>query len=108
MWADLGQRDKRPDEADDGVIVGEDADHISAPLDLAIQSLQWVGAVDLGTVLLGECCKGKHVCLGVIHEAGELGHPRAQLVGDGAPLRAGSIGVVLGECRADPGRGPRA
>ena len=103
MHVVLLERD-RADEADDGGVVGEDADYVGAPLDLAVETFQRVGAVDLGAVLLGECCKGKHVCLGVIHQAGELGHPRAQLVGDGAPLCASGIGVVLGECRADPGR----
>lgn len=31
------------DEADDGVIVGEDADDLGAPLDLAIEALDGVG-----------------------------------------------------------------
>jgi hypothetical protein len=46
------------DQAYDRDLVGEDADHIGAALDLPIQPFEWIGAVDLGTVLLGERCKG--------------------------------------------------
>ena len=87
-----------------GRLVGKDADHIGAPLDLTVQPLPRVGAVDFSAMLLGECRKGKDIGLGVVHQSGEFGHTRAQLIGDCAPLRAGSIGIVLGERRADPGR----
>ncbi|MEY3307616.1 MAG: hypothetical protein RLZZ413_1654, partial [Pseudomonadota bacterium] len=36
--------------------VGEDADDIGAPLDLAIQSLDGVRRMQLGSVFLGEGC----------------------------------------------------
>jgi hypothetical protein len=36
------------DEASDRRIVGEDADDVGAPLDLGIEPLERVGAVDLG------------------------------------------------------------
>ena len=42
-------------------------------------------------MLPGECCICQHIDLGVIHQAGELGHPRAQLVSDVTPLLAGSL-----------------
>jgi len=31
------------DEADDGVLVGEDADDVGAALDLLVQPLEWIG-----------------------------------------------------------------
>jgi hypothetical protein len=43
----------RSDQAGDGGRVGEDAHHIGAPLDLAVEAFQRVGAVDLGAVVLG-------------------------------------------------------
>lgn len=91
------------DQANDRGLVGEDPDHIGAALDLPVQPFQWIGAVDLGTMLLGECCLCKHIGLGVIHQRGQLRHPRAQLVGDTAPLLAGGVSIVLGEGGADPG-----
>jgi hypothetical protein len=36
------------DQAGDGRLVGEDTDHLCAPLDLANQPLQWIGGVQLG------------------------------------------------------------
>jgi hypothetical protein len=42
------------DEADDGVFVGKDADHLRAPFDLTIQALDGICAVKLGPVLLGK------------------------------------------------------
>ena len=46
----------------------------------------------------------KHIRLSFIHQAGELRHPRAELIGDLAPLFACGLSVVLSECGADPGR----
>jgi len=39
-------------EHDDGVVVGEDADDVSTSLDLAIETLNGVGAAQLGPMLL--------------------------------------------------------
>ena len=39
------------DQAGDGICVGEDADDVGAALDLAIESLQRVGGVDLRPVV---------------------------------------------------------
>jgi hypothetical protein len=39
--------------------------------------VQRIRAVDLGTVLLGERGKGQYIGLGVIHQRGQLWHPRA-------------------------------
>jgi hypothetical protein len=45
---------QRADEADDGAVVGEDADDVGAPLDLAVEAFDRVGAVELGPVRLRE------------------------------------------------------
>ena len=41
----------RTDQSGDGILVGEDADNVSAPLDLSVEPFQRVGAVDLGPVV---------------------------------------------------------
>ena len=41
-------------EANDGIHVGEDGDHVGAPLDLAVEALEWVGRVQLPPVVLGK------------------------------------------------------
>jgi hypothetical protein len=48
------------DEARDGGNVREDADDIGAPLDLGIEPLQGVGAVELGPMDLGEGHEHEH------------------------------------------------
>jgi hypothetical protein len=40
----------RPDQPDDGVLVGEDADDIGAALDLAVEALDRIGRVQLGVL----------------------------------------------------------
>jgi hypothetical protein len=40
----------RSDEADDGVLVGEDPDHFGALLDLTADALDWIGRVHLGAM----------------------------------------------------------
>ena len=46
--------EERADESDDGGFVGKDADHIGAPLDLAVEPLNGVGNryVDRGACLV--------------------------------------------------------
>ncbi len=39
----------RADQADDGVLVGKDADDIGPALDLLVEPLQGIGRVDLGS-----------------------------------------------------------
>ena len=92
------------DEAGDGSFIGEDADDLSAALDLAIQSLQRIGAVQLGAVLGREAHVGQHVGLSLIHQGGELWQLGPELVGDAAPLRASLLGIVLGEGGGDERR----
>lgn len=57
------------DESCDGLFIGEDADHLGAMLDLAVQALDGVRAVQRGSVFLGEGHVGQNVGFG------ELGQP---------------------------------
>ena len=58
----------RPDESGDRRFVGEDADHGCAPLDLAVQALDGIGAVELDAMLLGEGHVRQHIGFCVIHQ----------------------------------------
>jgi hypothetical protein len=80
------------------------ADDIGAPRDLAIQLLDGVRRMQLGSVVLGEGHKGQHIVFGVIPQRGELGHLGPDLVGQGAPLGAGGFCRVPREGGGDEGR----
>ena len=41
------------DQSGNGGLVGEDADDVAAAFDLVVQTLDWIGAVQLGPVLGG-------------------------------------------------------
>ena len=92
------------DQTDDRVVVGEDADHVGPVLDLAVETLDRIRAVELGPVLLGEGHVGQHVGLRVVHDGGELGDLWADLVGDRAPLHARGFRRLLGEGGGNEGR----
>ena len=91
------------DEPGDRGFIRKDADNIGAALDLTVEPLDGVGAVQLGAMLPREIYVGQDVMLGGVHERCELGHPRAQLVSHGAPLGVRGRCVGLGERGADPG-----
>jgi hypothetical protein len=93
-----------PDQAGDGLVVGEDTHDIRAALDLAVQALDRVCAVQLGSMLVGEGHVGQHIVFGLIHDGRQLRHLWPDLVGDRAPLGAGGFGRVLSEGRGDEGR----
>ena len=57
--------------------------------------------MDLFAVGLGEAHEREHVGLGLVHEHGELGELRSQLIGDGAPLRVAGLVGFLGEDGVD-------
>src|SRR5580704_885116 len=94
------QRDKAY-ETGDGGFVGEDADDLGAPLDLAVEALQRIGRVKLDPVLGGEAHVSEHVGLGVVYQGGELWQLGPELVGNAAPLGTGLLGIVLGEGGGD-------
>jgi len=60
--------------------------------------------MQFGAVGGGEAHVGEHVGLGVVHDGGELGHPGAYLIRNGAPLGAGGLWRLLREGGADEGR----
>src|SRR5918998_1708949 len=66
------------DEADDGLIVWEDADHVGAALDLLVDPLERVRRRDLGPVLLGVVHVGEDVLARGVHQGAELVVPVAQ------------------------------
>src|SRR5579875_1698383 len=68
----------RADEADYRSPVGEDADHVGAPADLAVEPLLGVGAPDLAPYLPGEDREGEQVLPGEAEVLGGGG----QLVGE--------------------------
>ena len=84
-------------EANDGLLVGEDADHLGPPLDLAVEALDRVGRVQLGSMLRREGHVGEHIDLGLVEEAGKLGQLGAELVGNLPPLRSCGLGILLGK-----------
>jgi hypothetical protein len=87
----------------DGGFVGEDADDVGAALDLAVEALDGVGAVQLGTVLLREGHVSEDVGLGLVHEPCQAIDVWAQLVGDAAPLLTGGLSIILRKRRGDEG-----
>ena len=91
------------DESNNGRFVGEDADNVAASLDLAVEAFEWIGAVDLGTMLGGEAHIGKDIGFGVVHQCCQLGDAWPQLIRHLAPLFARCLGIVLRERGADPG-----
>ena len=94
----------RADESGDGRFIREDADDIGAALDLAVEALDGVCAVEFGAMLLGEGHVGQHVRLGVIQQYRQLWQLRAHLIGHRAPLLAGCFGRFLREGGGDEGR----
>jgi hypothetical protein len=53
------------DQPDQGGVVGEDADDVGAPGDLAVEALKRIGRADLGPVLGREGVEREHVGLGL-------------------------------------------
>ena len=47
---------------------------------------------------------GEHVGFALVHQGGQLGQRRPELIGDLAPLALGGLGVVLSEGGGDEGR----
>ena len=91
------------DQPCDGCAVEEDAHDVCSPLDLGVEPLQRVGAVDLGPVRTWEGHDGEHIVFGLVHASGQL-KLLAELVDHGPPLRLGRLWRVLHEDRADGGR----
>ena len=63
---------QRADEADDGIVVGEDANDICASLDFFIQPFERIGGVELALMVLWKGHLSEHVVLGLPHELGKF------------------------------------
>jgi hypothetical protein len=85
----------------DGGLVGKDADDIGPALDLAVETFERVGGVDLGTMLLGKGHVGEDVLLGLVEQGGQLRQLGPDLVGHLAPLGFGGVGMILGKGSGD-------
>src|SRR5215813_7014764 len=82
-------------------LVGEDADDVGAALDFAIEAFQWIGAVDLRSVVFGKAHEGENIGFGLIHQDGKLCHLWSELIGHLTPLGASHFSVFLGEGGGD-------
>ena len=82
-------------EADQRGVVGEDADDVGAPADLAVDALERVGASQLGLVLGRERVEGEQVGLGVGEQLGDLGGARLELF-DHVRDALARLGLVVG------------
>ena len=91
------------DQTHDGFVVGKDAHHVGASLDLLVDALQWIGRVDLRAMLRGEAHESEHVGFRLIHELCQFFEPHPQAVGDLAPLSARRLDVLLDAGGADRG-----
>ena len=72
---------QRADQPHDGRLVGKDTHDLGAALDLRVEPLQRIGAVDLRPMGLGKRHERQHVGLGLVHHRGELREALAQLIG---------------------------
>jgi hypothetical protein len=55
------------DQADDGGVVGENADDIGSAFHLGVQTFERIGAVDLGSMGFRESHESEHLMLCVVH-----------------------------------------
>ena len=55
-------------------LVGEDAHHVSAPLDLAVEDPQNIGGMSLQPMLLREVHEGQHFVLGLLRHLRSRGN----------------------------------
>ena len=65
-------------EPDQGAVVGEDADDVGAPADLAVDPLERVGGAQLRPVVGGEGVEGEQVLLGLFEQRRDLRQRLAQ------------------------------
>ena len=84
----------------DRSVVGKDADHTGAPLDLFVDALEQVGALDLLPVLRREVAEGQHVLAGLEHELCCPGKAFGQGAGQVIPAGFDLSCLLLSEYRA--------
>ena len=81
-------------EADQGGVVGEDADHVGAAADLAVQPLQRVGGPQFLPVVGREGIEGEDVLLGTLQRLAYLRQPAVER-GDGLREPVAALGQAL-------------
>ena len=84
-------------------VVGEDADHPGAALDLLIDPLEQVGAPDLAPVGRREVAERQHVLPGLVHQLSGLGETLSERGGQVIPAAEDLGCVLLGEHAAQRG-----
>jgi len=81
---------------DDGSFVGEDADHATTSLKLAVDPLERVSRPDLAPVGPGKLTKGEHLLFRSVHESGDpsesAGKGGRHVVPLGGDLLLGGVG----------------
>jgi hypothetical protein len=82
-------------ETDQRGAVGEDADHVGAAPDLAIETLLGIVRPDLAPDRFGEAGEGQHVGAGVVQVLGDGGEFLGQGVQDAVELGVDGLGVGL-------------
>ena len=82
----------------DVLFTREDPDDVGAALHLLVETLDRVRAVQFGAVLAGEGHVGQDVVLALVHQIGQLGPARAELIGHAAPGLAGATAMT--SCKA--------
>src|SRR6185312_10716964 len=92
---------QRTGQAPNRRFVGKDTDRAGTSLDLAVEPLDHVRAVDLHVVSLRKVHEGQHFVLVPVHHRGKLGQLLAQLIGHDAALTARRVGALLREDRVD-------
>ncbi len=89
-------------QADDRLLVRKGADDVAAPIDIAIEPFERIGAVQLGTAR-DQGVHMRHVRLRLFHQGGEFRDICPCLVGKSRATACGCSGGVLRESGADPG-----
>jgi hypothetical protein len=92
------------DQPDQRGLVGEDADHVGAPADLAVEAFKRVRAAQLGPVLGREGVEGQDVLLGVLEHRRDLRQRSLELRGGLAEALAGVLTGGGAEDRTDQRR----
>jgi hypothetical protein len=91
-----GEPDQRP-------IVGEDADDVGAPSDLAVDALEWIGRAQLRPVIAREAVESEQVLLGLLEQRRDLRERLAQPLEGLADELTGSLTALGVEERAEQG-----
>jgi hypothetical protein len=88
---------QRPDEQDDGIFVGEDANDVGASLDFAVEPLERINGVDFRPMIFREAHEGEYISLCFVHE-------RSEFRLSAADRQPGAIACARGSTLSAPAR----